>query len=220
MNTIAAIPTEYKGYRFRSRLEARWAVFFDLCGMQWEYEPEGFSLGDGRGYLPDFLLHNVETLHAGGTKILHDLWVEVKGELTKDDAEKILIFCGIGIDEDCPNYPNIQNPTYVVVGFPDGDTIDDVDDFCCDRLEPCGMNINPYGFYTVDGDWDFPGFPGLNDKLHFELFGADSGYVCSRNDDATLEAFRIARQVRFDHGKTPTYQWVKNVRINLLWNYA
>jgi hypothetical protein len=26
---IKAIETSYKGYRFRSRLEARWAVFFD-----------------------------------------------------------------------------------------------------------------------------------------------------------------------------------------------
>ena len=32
---IKAIPTEYKGYRFRSRLEARWAVFFDACGADW-----------------------------------------------------------------------------------------------------------------------------------------------------------------------------------------
>ncbi len=38
------IETEYKGYRFRSRLEARWAVFFDACGVDWEYEPEGYRL--------------------------------------------------------------------------------------------------------------------------------------------------------------------------------
>ena len=29
---IAAIPTTYSGVVFRSRLEARWAAFFDLCG--------------------------------------------------------------------------------------------------------------------------------------------------------------------------------------------
>ena len=54
MNTIKAIETRYKGYRFRSRLEARWAVFFDELGLQWEYEPEGFELSDGVLYLPDF----------------------------------------------------------------------------------------------------------------------------------------------------------------------
>lgn len=57
---IKAIPTEYKGYRFRSRLEARWAVFFDACGVEWEYEPEGYDLGNGLYYLPDFLLHGVQ----------------------------------------------------------------------------------------------------------------------------------------------------------------
>lgn len=51
---IKAIETNYKGYRFRSRLEARWAVFFDRMGMRWEYEPEGFELPDGTRYLPDF----------------------------------------------------------------------------------------------------------------------------------------------------------------------
>lgn len=48
-----AIQTRYKGYHFRSRLEARWAVFFDALGVPWEYEPQGFSLPSGP-YLPDF----------------------------------------------------------------------------------------------------------------------------------------------------------------------
>lgn len=52
---IKAIETTYKGCRFRSRLEARWAVFFDTLGVRWEYEPEGFELPSGR-YLPDFRL--------------------------------------------------------------------------------------------------------------------------------------------------------------------
>lgn len=67
-NPIKAIETRYKGYRFRSRLEARWAVFFDALGIEWQYEPEGFELATGR-YLPDFYLPGVR----GG------IWVEVKG---------------------------------------------------------------------------------------------------------------------------------------------
>ena len=51
-----AIQTRYKGYHFRSRLEARWAVFFDAMGLEWEYEPEGFELPSGEWYLPDFFL--------------------------------------------------------------------------------------------------------------------------------------------------------------------
>jgi hypothetical protein len=37
--SYSPIVTEYAGARFRSRLEARWAAFFDLCGWRWEYEP-------------------------------------------------------------------------------------------------------------------------------------------------------------------------------------
>lgn len=52
---IRPIETRYKGRRFRSRLEARWAVFFDHLDIPWEYEPEGFHTEDGP-YLPDFRL--------------------------------------------------------------------------------------------------------------------------------------------------------------------
>lgn len=46
-----AIETEYKGYVFRSRLEARWAAFFDLMKWNWEYEPCDFN-----GWIPDFVI--------------------------------------------------------------------------------------------------------------------------------------------------------------------
>lgn len=64
--TIKAIQTKYKGYRFRSRTEARWAVFFDALGIEWEYEREGFELPSGK-YLPDFWLPKER------------VWAEVKG---------------------------------------------------------------------------------------------------------------------------------------------
>jgi hypothetical protein len=64
---IGAIETEYKGYRFRSRLEARWAVFFDTLGVEWKYETEGYEIDTCR-YLPDFWLPGCEA------------WVEVKGD--------------------------------------------------------------------------------------------------------------------------------------------
>jgi len=57
---IKPIETVYNGYRFRSRLEARWAVFFDAMGIKYEYEPEGFEV-DGEKYLPDFYLPEIET---------------------------------------------------------------------------------------------------------------------------------------------------------------
>ena len=53
---MKAIETIYNGYRFRSRLEARWAVFFDNLEIAYEYEPQGFVMNSGVQYLPDFYL--------------------------------------------------------------------------------------------------------------------------------------------------------------------
>ena len=64
---IPPIETRYNGYRFRSRTEARWAVFFDAAGIQYEYEKEGYALPSG-WYLPDFWLPDFK------------LWFEVKGQ--------------------------------------------------------------------------------------------------------------------------------------------
>jgi hypothetical protein len=55
--TIAAIPTVYRGRTYRSRLEAKWAAFFDRLGWRHEYEP--FDLGS---WSPDFLLPDLDTL--------------------------------------------------------------------------------------------------------------------------------------------------------------
>jgi|TARA_Y100000310_G_scaffold1812_1_gene2280 hypothetical protein len=54
--TLKAIPTLHNGIEFRSRKEARWAVFFETAGIPYVYEPEGFDLGDAGRYLPDFWL--------------------------------------------------------------------------------------------------------------------------------------------------------------------
>ena len=55
-----SVPTEYAGHLFRSRLEARWCVFFDTAGIAWEYEAPGFAISRGgrllTNYLPDFYL--------------------------------------------------------------------------------------------------------------------------------------------------------------------
>lgn len=48
-----AIQTRYAGRLFRSRLEARWAVYFNSLKWDWEYEYEGYNLPSGK-YLPDF----------------------------------------------------------------------------------------------------------------------------------------------------------------------
>lgn len=62
---IAPIETSYGGCRFRSRLEARWAVFFDSLRIPWQYEPEGYVV-DHVPYLVDFYLPE------------HQLYLEMK----------------------------------------------------------------------------------------------------------------------------------------------
>ena len=60
MNEIKPIETVYNGYRFRSRLEARWAVLFDALKIKYQYEQDGFDLGDGQRYLPDFYFPDIK----------------------------------------------------------------------------------------------------------------------------------------------------------------
>lgn len=74
---MAAIPTVYRGAQFRSRLEARWAAFFDLLGWSWDYEPVDLA-----GYIPDFFIQRLD---------LDPILVEVKGvtdifDETRDEA--------------------------------------------------------------------------------------------------------------------------------------
>lgn len=66
---LKPIETSYKGYKFRSRLEARWAVFFDAIGLQWQYEIEGFQLSNGDFYLPDFKITTINK---------QTWWIEIK----------------------------------------------------------------------------------------------------------------------------------------------
>ena len=80
---IKPIETRYKGYRFRSRTEARWAVFFDVLGVKWEYEPEGYHLGKAGEYLPDFWLPQI------------GCYWEIKPEIgytNNDDQERLRAF--------------------------------------------------------------------------------------------------------------------------------
>lgn len=74
------IETRYAGCRFRSRLEARYAVLFDKLGIRWDYEVQGYYVGEDdekRPYLPDFWLP------------VDRLWVEVKGTEESLDVELI-----------------------------------------------------------------------------------------------------------------------------------
>jgi hypothetical protein len=64
---ITAVPSYYRGMKFRSTLEADWAATFDSMGWYWQYEPAAVKLLDGTYYRPDFCLP--------GQRV----WCEVKG---------------------------------------------------------------------------------------------------------------------------------------------
>jgi hypothetical protein len=91
---IQALPTIYDGVRYRSRIEARWAIFMDTLSIEHEYEREGFDCGNGVYYLPDFWLPALK------------VWIEVKGELPTPGEERkaVLLANGTG------------HPVYTAVG--------------------------------------------------------------------------------------------------------
>lgn len=69
--TIKAKQTRYAGVLFRSRLEARYAAFFDIIGWEWQYEPVDLS-----DWSPDFYVR-FPCRHSECSGY-HDLLVEVK----------------------------------------------------------------------------------------------------------------------------------------------
>ena len=78
--TVKAHPTMYNGVQYRSRLEARWAAFFDLIGWQHEYEPI-----DLPGWSPDFrVVFPCGHSECSGS---HSLLVEVKPFFSVDQFD-------------------------------------------------------------------------------------------------------------------------------------
>lgn len=128
---LKPIETKYKGHRFRSRLEARWAVFFDKMGWEWSYEHEGFDLPSGY-YLPDFYFRDI------------DLYAEVKPvdfnrkELTKCFELSMMSTLDNGVH---------SGNVILLVGLPEFKTYDMVSDggiFDKVILIPYGCKYYPY----------------------------------------------------------------------------
>lgn len=170
---IKAIETIYNGYRFRSRLEARWAVFFDAMGIEYEYEPEGYELDDGTYYLPDFRIW-VNWRQSPDDQ--EDVYVEVKGVMTDEDLNKI-----------------VQLSKYAPVII--------LQDIPKDEAEWCKLadqsGYNYYSFLYMDGDYyaayfsQHEGYPWITGADHEQW---DHGKQMN-------EALIKARQARFEHGE-------------------
>lgn len=183
---LKAIETVYNGYRFRSRLEARWAVAFDALGVQYRYEPEGFDL-DGLWYLPDFWLPTQEA------------WVEIKP--TKPTAQ----------EEELAHRLAQASKHFVFLQYGE---IPDRGSNGQDRANPYPAQSAHVHLPGGDG-WDCDywwcecpqcGYVGL------EFEGRDERLAC-RHGDGTQggnwdsrrlrAAFTAARGARFEHGETP-----------------
>ena len=191
---FAPVKTQYKGYSFRSRLEAKWAVFFDTLGVRWEYEPDGYPLRGGEVYLPDFLIRNTS---------IGSLWVEVKGIMTEKDARKIrdFAFSSDDLEFEGPDRAKI----FVVGNMPYGDDFDELlDDVSeTENSDPFGLTFN---LRTVRRSFR-PGMPVLLNSGQLGIWCVDWDILNGCKDgvdvERTLNAYKAARQARFEHGETP-----------------
>ena len=199
------IQTEYKGCLFRSRLEARWAVFLDALGVEWKYEFEGYEV-DGHRYLPDFWLPASHT------------WVEVKGDPNGLRAEFARMCAVLGPKTSLPGFADGTSRLLLLGDVPDA----------TDRtiLHPClvrrdGIVLQrTWGYFAPQKSG---GAVLLADKqpswLYF-LFGKQAFMDPEAGPESeawTVEswalrteggfrdiqdAYRAARQARFEHGET------------------
>lgn len=195
MNQVAAIqaiPTAYNGYKFRSRLEARWAIVMDCLSIKYQYEPEGYQQGSLR-YLPDFYLPEIRAF----------LEVKPTVELALSDSSRekcsmlsklkpVLLFAG-----ECgpPKYSEtdwhtVKNAAFIFTRgvleyHTDGESYHPSQVFtfvCCPVCSKSGLSRKG-SLYHLDGDCDY----------HYILNGCRSFQMQA--------AFALARRARFDHPK-------------------
>ncbi len=177
---VKAIETHYNGYRFRSRLEARWAVFFDHLGTQYEYEPEGFQLSDGTRYLPDFRIQTIK----------RPVYIEVKGQHPGQDYMQML----------CRFSAEIRNSVAVLIGTPGDELFVKIQHMSFVEWAKTDINNSDLGaLMIVDAFKDsvihiFSFSPG-------EHSGGWTSYSSEHgNGNDYSKAYEVARSARFEHG--------------------
>ena len=193
---MKAIETEYNGYRFRSRLEARWAVFFESLGIQYEYEPEGLVLSDGTWYLPDFYLPQF------------GCYFEVKRMGLKGTEEGDAAVRKIRDGADHASWAGL-------IAF--GDPVDDHLRIFCQETDDGGggsyESIVTIGIHPILGEPYLFAYKDRRGRAFYDSFGEDmkripmvtreygtytyEGFV----DGRVLYARKAARQARFEQGR-------------------
>jgi hypothetical protein len=178
---IQAIETRYKGYRFRSRLEARWAIFFDALGIKWMYELEGLRAGR-KFYLPDFYLPDIkryiEIKPAG-----YDTHAAIPRAFLMDEHSPFIVIAGEPGEYDCYD-------------FGDSGLCDEGRFACCHKCRRTGFTFWGWLGY-IDGCtcWD-DDRPFMKKYKEFGAWNAPN----------VLEAVERSRSARFEHGETPGHR--------------
>jgi hypothetical protein len=168
---IKPIETVYNGYRFRSRLEARWAVFFDTLDIEYEYEKEGYDLGEAGWYLPDFWLPQVK------------MWAEVKGTIFTDKEKYKAEMLVLHTDSPCLMLSGTpENKAYYAIVWDDNN--DDSPGFEREGYILTDFWLSENRFWYLDGSEGND--DGFNDYDSYEPFGS------------TKEAVIAARSARFE----------------------
>jgi hypothetical protein len=107
-----SVNTYFRRVGYRSRLEARWAVFLTVAGISFEYEPCKVGTSVGR-YIPDFLLTFSDN---------RKCYVEIKPVHPTDDELTKIADLEIQTDHSC----------YIIAGNPESHII--IDPYCFLRL--------------------------------------------------------------------------------------
>lgn len=173
VNKLEAIETIYGGYRFRSRLEARWAVFFDSMVFQWRYEDEGFKLPSGY-YLPDFWFPQVSMFGEVKPDVFKERELRLAHELAEVSGHGVILLEGL---PDCRMYWTV---------FPPGHYIDgQLSDVMWDGHRYWESESR---LYECSGITDYP----TVHRLHEE----HDTYGCN-----CCDAVQAARSARFEYGE-------------------
>jgi hypothetical protein len=108
--STTGIPTVYRGRQYRSRLEARWAAFFDLLGWSYEYEP--FDL---QGWIPDFLLTRARVLVEVKPVAIwpRDVMEEIDDCRGADEYEVLVAGCSVPVDI----HPRVEAEVGLAIGW-------------------------------------------------------------------------------------------------------
>jgi hypothetical protein len=185
---VRAITTHYAGCRFRSRLEARWAVFFDELAIPWEYEVQGFVV-EGTPYLPDFWLPYLNLYYEVKPEALLSDYRDRLALLAEGGKRRVVMASG-NIPRPDTFYPGTadRNPGFFMeTYYPDGN-LDESHAWCrCDGCGVTGIEYLGYADRLLGCGCDFA---EQEDPRRAGAYHPD-----------ILRAYETARSRRFEHGE-------------------